>query len=297
MINKDSLNVARGQSKTLTLSLVIPVYNEENHIKACLDAVAAQTTMPDEVIVIDNNSTDRTVEIAKSYPFVKLIHEPKQGLIAARNAGFALATGDIFGRIDADAQIEPDWTIHVKAGFMDKSVDGMSGPARTTALVVLDLFTTLLWSRIYFIWYEAYLGTYILWGANMAIRRSAWEKIKPYVCLDDTKVHEDQDILFLIISRCGRVVWNSGMQIYTAGEEYHYWPKFYEYNKRAIATKKLHRKDMRTAHVQSKKLNAVQRCWRWAVVLLPGFLFVTTSIAEWGAVSLIGRYKYVTSRD
>lgn len=50
----------------LTLTLVIPVFNEEHQIKGCLDAVASQTVMPDEVIVVDNNCTDRTIEIAQN---------------------------------------------------------------------------------------------------------------------------------------------------------------------------------------------------------------------------------------
>ena len=53
----------------LTLSIVIPVFNEQRYIKACLDSIAAQTVKPDEVIVVDNNSTDKTVQIAKKYKF------------------------------------------------------------------------------------------------------------------------------------------------------------------------------------------------------------------------------------
>ena len=52
--------------KALTLSIVIPVFNEERYIKACLDSIAAQTVKLDEVIVVDNNSTDKTVLIAKN---------------------------------------------------------------------------------------------------------------------------------------------------------------------------------------------------------------------------------------
>nr|MDQ2973765.1 glycosyltransferase [bacterium] len=63
----------------MTLSLVIPVYNEEYNIKRCLTAIAGQTIMPDEVIVVDNNCVDKTIEIAKSFGFVTVVKEPKQG--------------------------------------------------------------------------------------------------------------------------------------------------------------------------------------------------------------------------
>jgi glycosyltransferase involved in cell wall biosynthesis len=67
-------------NKTLSLTIVIPVFNEQNHISACLEAIAAQTAMPDEVIVVDNNSTDKTVQIAKQFAFVKIIKEKRQGV-------------------------------------------------------------------------------------------------------------------------------------------------------------------------------------------------------------------------
>src|SRR6185437_1716246 len=62
--------------KPLTLSLVIPAYNEERYIKHCLDAIASQTVTPMEVFVVDNNSTDSTAAIAKNYEFVQVLSEP-----------------------------------------------------------------------------------------------------------------------------------------------------------------------------------------------------------------------------
>ena len=60
-------------SKNFSLSIIIPVYNEESHLRQCLDAIAKQIEKPDEVIVVDNNSTDETVQIAKSFSFVKVL--------------------------------------------------------------------------------------------------------------------------------------------------------------------------------------------------------------------------------
>src|SRR5260221_7568754 len=93
----------------LRISIIIPAYNEEGHLPACLDAIAAQTLKPDEVIVVDNNSTDKTVEIAKKYPFVKLLNEKRQGLRYTRNTGLDAATGDVIGRIDTDSILSPKW--------------------------------------------------------------------------------------------------------------------------------------------------------------------------------------------
>src|SRR5688500_17107775 len=96
-------------NKKLRASVVIPVYNEADSLDLCLSAIAAQTTQPFEVIVVDNNSTDTTAEIAASYPFVRLVYESRQGVVHARNTGFNLAQGDIIARIDADTVIESGW--------------------------------------------------------------------------------------------------------------------------------------------------------------------------------------------
>ncbi len=69
------------------ISVVIPAYNEENYIEACLKSLRNQkTNVPYEIVVCDNNSTDRTVEIAKKYAD-KVVYERRQGIGYARNKG------------------------------------------------------------------------------------------------------------------------------------------------------------------------------------------------------------------
>src|SRR5258708_13450803 len=103
-----SISFVGTHNKALTLSLVIPAYNEERYLKACLEAVAQQTISPIEVIVVDNNSTDKTADIAQSYNFVRLVSEKKQGRGHARNKGFDLAIGDNIGRVEFDTVLSPD---------------------------------------------------------------------------------------------------------------------------------------------------------------------------------------------
>jgi len=56
------------------ISIIIPAYNEERYLGRCLDAIAAQSVRPYEVIVVDNNSSDDTAKVAQRYPFVTLLH-------------------------------------------------------------------------------------------------------------------------------------------------------------------------------------------------------------------------------
>jgi glycosyltransferase involved in cell wall biosynthesis len=103
----------------LTVSLVIPAFNESRRIRACLESVASQTVMPDEVIVVDNGSTDDTATIAASFPFVSVIREHRQGVTYARTAGFDAAVSDIIGRTDTDSRLAPDWVERVLQDFAD----------------------------------------------------------------------------------------------------------------------------------------------------------------------------------
>ena len=95
------------------ISVVIPAYNEEENITKSLGAFLGQTTkLSYEIILVDNASTDKTVEIAAKYVGklpLKIIKENKKGRGPARRAGFTKAKGDIIFSTDADAQVPPDW--------------------------------------------------------------------------------------------------------------------------------------------------------------------------------------------
>src|ERR1700722_13666836 len=108
--------------KQVKLSIVVIAYNEEEYLRQCLEAIKQQLYPPEEVIVVNNNSTDKTVKIAQSFPFVKLIHEKEQGMIPARNAGFDAAKGDLLARIDADTRPPVDWVVRVHK-ILDNQVD------------------------------------------------------------------------------------------------------------------------------------------------------------------------------
>lgn len=181
-------------SKALTLSIIIPAYNEEHHLKACLDAIAAQTVAPDEVIVVDNNSTDETTTIAKSYENVRVIKELKQGRANARTAGFDAARSQILGRIDADTVIGIDWVERVKLFYQNPAHQetGLSGGAYFYNMR-LGHFGGWWQGQIAFRTNRLLLGHYVLYGSNSALPAKLWNKIKTNVCYDPD-IHEDLDL-------------------------------------------------------------------------------------------------------
>lgn len=184
----------------MKLSLVIPVYNEEAEIGNCLEAVAALKLPPYEVIVVDNNCQDKTIEIVKRYPFAKIIREKRQGVDFARDAGFNAATGDIIGRIDADTYLPPDWANQLERIFSDKKVAAVSGPAYykdMPAPVISRRWDTIMRSTAS----KFGGGNVFLFGTNMALTAAAWQKVRHKVC-HIKSLHEDID-LGIHIDRAG----------------------------------------------------------------------------------------------
>jgi glycosyltransferase involved in cell wall biosynthesis len=227
-------------NNNLSISIVIPVYNEEHHIKACLDAIAMQTIKPLEVIVVDNNCTDKTVAIAKGFPFVTIIREPVQGRGAARNAGFNIARGDIIGRIDADSIVMTNWVARVLEDFQDSSIMGLTGLGKTNLILGINTLFITFWSQVYFWTTHSFFDVVTMWGANMAIRRTTWEHLRHQVTLDDKLVHEDQDISMVMLGSGGKIIQDNGLFVITTGRSYLYWPKFWEYFRRTFNTKRFH---------------------------------------------------------
>lgn len=86
------------------ITAIVCAYNEEKMLPAALHSLFAQTRVPDEVLVVNNASTDRTREIAASFPGVTVVDEPRKGLTKARAAGRNAARGDILFYMDADCR-------------------------------------------------------------------------------------------------------------------------------------------------------------------------------------------------
>lgn len=197
----------------LSLSLVIPVYNEETQLAACLDAIARQTSVPLEVIVVDNNSTDRTAEIAASHPFVTLLHENRQGVVYARDRGFGAARGEVIGRIDADSLLPADWVATVQQVFADPAVDAASGLLSYRDVGLKAAFDTIDTKiRYYLSRHMSRLGEQFLYGGNMALRAEAWRAARGQVC-HIRHYHEDLDLAVHLAELQRRVIFAPKMRV------------------------------------------------------------------------------------
>ena len=199
--------------KHRSISLVIPAYNEQRHLKACLEAIKIQTQMPLEVIVVDNNSTDTTAKIARQYDFVTVVSELKQGIVYARDTGFNSARGEVIGRIDADTILPSDWVEYISRFYSDEAHKNMAWTGGCYFYNVrLPHFAGWLLGQIAYRWNRVLMGHYILFGSNMAIPNLLWRSIKGQTCkrLD---VHEDLD-LSIHLHRSGyKITYHEGLKV------------------------------------------------------------------------------------
>ena len=110
------------------LSLIIPVFNASGTIRACLESVRTLDYPHDrlEVIVVDNGSTDGTLEILREWPEFRVALESKRGAGAARNHGARLASNEILAFTDADCTVEAGWLRNLVMPLADPQV-GIAG--------------------------------------------------------------------------------------------------------------------------------------------------------------------------
>ena len=207
----------------MKISFVIPAYNEEAYIGACLTSIAkelARTPCEVEVVVVNNASTDATRALAERFAGVRVVDEPHKGLVRARKAGFDATSGELVANIDADTIMPEGWLQTVLTEFAkNKNLVALSGPYR-----YYDLST---WHRVQinvfyvFTWVLHVLNQYVLragaivQGGNFVIRRDAWERAGGF----DTSIEfygEDTDVAKRL-SKVGLVVWTWRLPMYTSG--------------------------------------------------------------------------------
>lgn len=119
---------------TPTVTVAIPARNEHAHIDACLDAVGRQT-YPNivEVLVVDGESTDDTVELASARAGVTVLANPRRMQAAALNLALDQATGEVFVRVDAHCVIEPDYVERCVAALEQSGAALVGGAMSPTA--------------------------------------------------------------------------------------------------------------------------------------------------------------------
>jgi glycosyltransferase involved in cell wall biosynthesis len=159
------------------VSIIVPVYNGEKFIGTCLDSLKNQTFSKDryEVIVVDNGSTDKSIEIAKQYD-VFLIKEWQRGSYAARNSGIKIARGKINGFIDVDCIASNNWLEQAVRYFSSNPNAGiLSGKVEFFSEATLTVWGY--FDKNTFLNQEHSVKTGTAKTANLFVKKTVFEKI------------------------------------------------------------------------------------------------------------------------
>ena len=266
------------------ITVIIPAFNEEELLPRCLAALVPQAAAHNAtVLVVDNNSTDRTAEIAKAAG-VCVIHEPKQGVVFALQRGFQEATTELVAFSDADTIIGPHWLATIEKTLVTPGTVAVTGPVR--------------FERMRFLSSIRWFYRHQLLGSNMALRRADGVAVGGF----NINYNLASDIAFgWALKERGRVAYAKDMSVTTSSRRFqaqpfqqasrfvlnHIWmllfhePLFWHFS------------NIRRSAIELNR-QATVRFWLWTiafVLIVIGYLSWWPSSSALGTITVRGNTK------
>src|SRR5262245_17891209 len=114
----------------LTITAIVCAFNESRLLPGCLYSLKAQTRPPDDILVINNASTDQTAAVARAVPGVRVVDEPRKGLVVARETARRAAHTDLLAFLDADCRAPITLLARAMTQFERGGCVAVTGPYR-----------------------------------------------------------------------------------------------------------------------------------------------------------------------
>ena len=206
----------------MKLAFVIPAYNEEALIGKCVESVLAEVKRSGrdcEIVVVNNNSTDRTAEIAAAAG-ARVVDEKQKGIVSARDGGFQATTAELVANIDGDTMVTPGWLDVVFEEFeRDPRLVCLSGPYVYYDLNAWQRFlvggfyglTTLIY------WINRYVlrvGS-VVQGGNFVLKRDAWIRAGGFN--REIKFYGEDTDVAVRLAKQGKVKFTHRLKMKTSG--------------------------------------------------------------------------------
>jgi glycosyltransferase involved in cell wall biosynthesis len=178
------------------ISVIVPIYNEERYVERCAKALVGQDYPSDrfEVLFVDNNSSDRSAEIARGIEGIRVLSESTQGDYAARNRGIAEARGEIFAFADSDTAPLSDWleriaTVMAEDPQIGVIVGGLRFDGSSLALRMLAAYEE---DKAKYTFASDDPTVYFGYTCNLAARRILFDELGPFA-----PIQRNADVVFV----------------------------------------------------------------------------------------------------
>ena len=207
-VQRPHSGVDEGPLRHPLVSVIIPTKNSERTIRPCLESVCAQTYRNFEIVVVDNFSSDATVQIAKEYADLVLLAGPER--TSQVKLGAANSKGDFIYKIDSDFVLEPSVLEKAVRVALDERAVGVVIPNLSYPKISF-------WSEVRFIERLSYVGSKQIEAARF-IRHDAYDAVGGH---DGTLVAYEEHDLHNKVSRLGKIVRIQGASEWHIGEPKH----------------------------------------------------------------------------
>ena len=193
------------------VSVIIPVFNAERYLAACLDSIISQSYRNLEIIIINDGSTDFSLEIAEKYADnddrITVYSYDNSGLSEARNKGLSVATGDYISFVDADDLLLPN-AFEVMLGLL-QTYDADLVEGKTIREQILENIKSKQEIKVEVFSPKDAISK-ILYQDKLL--PSAWGKLYKRNLFDSLEfekgiLYEDLDIFYKVINRCHKMIW------------------------------------------------------------------------------------------
>jgi glycosyltransferase involved in cell wall biosynthesis len=207
----------------LTYSVIVCAYNEAGYLSSCLHSVLAQTRPPDEIVVVNNASSDATREVAARVAGIKIVNEPRKGLVRARETARLHSSGDVLVYLDADCRPPLRWLERIAQEFERAAPVALSGCYRFydwdfIGRTLVRAYDVSLAPATHFVVQDVCRLGAVLYGGNFAVRRDSLERIGGFNTAID--FHGEDTNLGRRLAAVGRVRLSQACWVYTSARRY-----------------------------------------------------------------------------
>lgn len=199
-----------------SISVVVPFFNSERHIGACIESLQNQKGLDDpyELIFVNNRSTDASAEIVSRSAGVVLVEEDVPGAYASRNTGVRQAKAPIIAFTDADCEVDSDWLQSIRDAMRDPSLAVLVGHFRypVDASPLLKLLGVYENAKADYVFNHCSPDYHFAYANNMAVRAEVFAQVGQFV---EWPRAADTELIHRLAKRLPdlRVAYNRAMKI------------------------------------------------------------------------------------